>query len=194
MKRPKKVFENNFLNEKGMIFERILKCAIKPVSEGNTGEEHNLKDSEKRPFSWEKNFQTLSKTTSSAEETYQMGLQFGQTLTLPSVIAFNGNLGSGKTTFIRGIAAAFGIDEHDVCSPTFTYLNIYQGNVSLYHFDLYRIPNAREFIAAGFEEFLHAGGVCCIEWSEKIASLLPEKTLRVALASAGKDLRIISIQ
>lgn len=137
---------------------------------------------------------TRPNTTSSAEETYQMGLQFGHALTVPSVIAFNGNLGAGKTTFIRGIAAAFGIDEREVCSPTFTYLNIYQGKASLYHFDLYRIPSAREFIAAGFEEFLYAGGICCIEWSEKIVSLLPENTLSVALASVGKDLRTISIQ
>lgn len=131
--------------------------------------------------------------TCSAEETYQAGRQFGLTLAPSSVIAFNGNLGAGKTTFIRGVAVAFGIEECDVCSPTFIYLNIYQGKLPFYHFDLYRIPSAREFIDAGFEEFLHTGGICCIEWSEKIVSLLPKTTIHVSLTPQGESVRTISI-
>jgi tRNA threonylcarbamoyladenosine biosynthesis protein TsaE len=110
--------------------------------------------------------------TASAEETFRIGLQLGRILIHPCVIVFNGELGAGKTTLIRGIASALGADEREVCSPTFTYLNIYQGQTTIYHFDLYRIPSEQEFIAAGFEEFLHAGGVCCIEWPDKIPSLL----------------------
>jgi len=135
--------------------------------------------------------------TASAEETFQAGLQLGQTIETPCVIAFYGDLGAGKTTFIRGIASAVSADVQEVCSPTFTYLNIYYGNTAIYHFDLYRIPTEEEFIAAGFDEYLNAGGICCIEWSEKISSFLQEQTLpslyKVYIAHAGEGLREIRI-
>ncbi len=135
--------------------------------------------------------------TASAEETFQAGLRLGQAVAAPCIIAFYGDLGAGKTTFIRGIAAALAADVQEVCSPTFTYLNIYRGNAALYHFDLYRISNENEFIAAGFEEYLNAGGICCIEWSEKISYLLQEQTgpslHNVYIAHAGEGLREIRI-
>jgi tRNA threonylcarbamoyladenosine biosynthesis protein TsaE len=132
--------------------------------------------------------------SAAAEETYQIGLQFGQNLKLPCIIAFLGDLGAGKTTFIRGLASSVGIDEREVCSPTFAYLNIYEGRTKIYHFDLYRIPTEREFIAAGFDEFLHADGICCIEWSEKITSLLPKNIYRVSITAVKEDLREIHIE
>ena len=135
--------------------------------------------------------------TASAEKTFQIGSQLGQTLHAPCVIAFSGDLGAGKTTFIRGLASSLGIDEREICSPTFTYLNIYQGSTVIYHFDLYRIPSQREFEAAGFDEYLHTDGICCIEWSEKIAPLLQERAhlrvVRVSIAHAGDGLREICI-
>lgn len=136
--------------------------------------------------------------TRSPEETFRAGEKFGHTLETPCVIALHGDLGAGKTTFIRGLASSLGADEREVCSPTFTYLNIYQGRYStIYHFDLYRIPTETEFKAAGFDEFLQAGGVCCIEWSEKIASLLQERfcsrIYRIQIAHGGADLREIKI-
>lgn len=136
--------------------------------------------------------------TASPEETFQIGSQFGQTLGSPCIIALSGDLGAGKTTFIRGIASSLGADEREVCSPTFTYLNIYQGRIPIYHFDLYRIPTEKEFEAAGFDEYLHADGICCIEWSEKISSLLQERVslaiYRVCIAHAGEGLREIKIK
>src|SRR5260221_14554725 len=114
----------------------------------------------------------LTVVTSCAEETFQIGSQLGKQLITPCIITFYGDLGAGKTTFIRGIASSVGIDEREVCSPTFNYLNIYQGHLKMYHFDLYRIPTEQEFIAAGFDEFLNSDAICCIEWSEKISSLL----------------------
>jgi tRNA threonylcarbamoyladenosine biosynthesis protein TsaE len=135
--------------------------------------------------------------TASPEETFQIGAQFGQTLDVPCIIALCGDLGAGKTTFIRGLASSLGADEREVCSPTFTYLNIYQGSTAIYHFDLYRIPTQHEFEAAGFDEYLHADGVSCIEWSEKISSLLRDNTLprmyRICIAHAGEGLREICI-
>lgn len=135
--------------------------------------------------------------SASPEETFRCGMEFGQSLEIPCLIALRGDLGAGKTTFIRGMACSLGADEREVCSPTFTYLNIYQGRAPIYHFDLYRIPTESEFTAAGFDEFLHAGGVCCIEWSEKIPSLLKAKgdvpLYEVSIAHAGTSLREIKI-
>ncbi|HEY2810040.1 MAG TPA: tRNA (adenosine(37)-N6)-threonylcarbamoyltransferase complex ATPase subunit type 1 TsaE [Rhabdochlamydiaceae bacterium] len=133
--------------------------------------------------------------TSSAEETFHIGSQLGKELKPPCVVAFFGDLGAGKTTFIRGVASSLGIEEQEVCSPTFAYLHIYQGTHSLYHFDLYRIPSEEEFIAAGFDEFLHAGGICCIEWSEKIASFLcSQKVYKISIAARSETTREIRIE
>ncbi len=118
--------------------------------------------------------------TLSAEETFQVGVELAQKLTPQDVVAFFGDLGAGKTTLVRGIASYFGVEPHSVCSPTFTYLNIYQGQPCIYHFDLYRIEKESQFLAAGFEEYLKAG-ICCIEWAEKIASLLPVDTYKVLI-------------
>lgn len=129
--------------------------------------------------------------SSSAEETYRIGAQFGQKLSAPCIVAFFGDLGAGKTTFIKGIAASRGLDEQEVCSPTFTYLNVYHGNPPIYHFDLYRIPTPQEFIAAGFEELWGDHVICCIEWSERISSLLPKNHYKVHMTTVGKNLREI---
>ena len=135
--------------------------------------------------------------TTSAEETFQIGVRLGKTVTAPCVIALHGDLGAGKTTFVRGIAAANKADTEEVCSPTFTYLNIYLGNIAIYHFDLYRIPNEEEFISAGFDEYLTAGGICCIEWPEKIACFLKEQAVfslhHVYIAYVKEGLREIAI-
>ena len=131
----------------------------------------------------------------SAEETFLLGKNYGQTLVHPCVIAFAGDLGAGKTTFIRGlVVGAAEVDAREVCSPTFTYLNIYEGKKTIYHFDLYRIPSEKEFIAAGFDEFLHLSGICCIEWSERISSLLPLGTQRIFIEALGQEHRRIKIE
>jgi tRNA threonylcarbamoyladenosine biosynthesis protein TsaE len=79
----------------------------------------------------------------------------------------------------------------DVSSPTFTYLHIYPGPV--YHFDLYRLKSAEEFLALGFDEYFNTDGIVCFEWAEKIASILPEKTLRITLKHAGENERLIEL-
>src|ERR1700741_5468556 len=97
----------------------------------------------------------LQVTTFSEEETFQIGTEFGKTLKINSIVALFGDLGAGKTTFIRGIVSSLGMDGREVCSPTFNYLNIYEGPLSVYHFDLYRLTCEEEFLAAGFEDFFH---------------------------------------
>ncbi len=81
----------------------------------------------------------------------------------------------------------------NVCSPTFTFLNIYNGNKVVYHFDLYRLPREEEFFAAGFDEYFTTGGICCLEWAEKIASALPSHAYKVIFLSLGENTRQIEI-
>lgn len=132
--------------------------------------------------------------TSSAEETAQLGVKIGRTLPPGTVVCLFGELAAGKTTFIKGlIAGAAHLDPSEVQSPTFTYLNIYEGTQRIYHFDLYRLRDADEFLAMGFDEFFDRGGICFIEWSERIASCLPAGAIRATLTHEGQDKRKIVI-
>ncbi len=113
----------------------------------------------------------------SPAETMAFGKTIGSVLSRGSVLALCGELGSGKTTFIKGVGLSLGImDSHTIHSPTFSYLHIYEGNYPLYHFDLYRLRSADEFLGLGFAEFL-TEGICCIEWPEHASSFLPLHTL-----------------
>lgn len=116
----------------------------------------------------------------SAEEMIERGVEVGKNLSPGSVLCLIGDLGAGKTTFVKGIAKSLGISEREVSSPTFSYLNIYQGKIPIYHFDLYRLRSAAEFCALGFDEYLQSEkGILCIEWAEKIQHLLPQNALTI---------------
>lgn len=127
-------------------------------------------------------------------ETFTFSFKFGEKLKRGDIVCFFGELGAGKTTFIKGLAAgAASIDPDKVNSPTFTYLNIYEGKNTIYHFDLYRLRDADEFLSAGFHEYLYADGICCIEWSEKIAALIPPEAISIYLRHIDEHSRSISI-
>lgn len=131
----------------------------------------------------------------SAAETMAVGAALGKQLMTNSIVCFFGDLAAGKTTFIKGLAAgAADCDANSIQSPTFNYLNIYLGEKSIYHFDLYRLRDSDEFLSMGFDELFEAEGICCIEWSERIAPLLPEGCIRVSMTHEGDDLRRIVIQ
>lgn len=112
------------------------------------------------------------------------GRSFGSTLRRGDVVALIGELGSGKTQFAKGVCTALGVTE-SVTSPTFVLLNRYTGKdragkeLLVYHFDLYRIDAAREILDLGFEEIVSSGGVCMIEWAEKLGSHLPASAMVV---------------
>lgn len=134
-------------------------------------------------------------TVHSADELEQFGKEWAALLPPGAVVALFGDLGAGKTTFVRGIAASIeGIDSQSISSPTFTLFHLYPGAVPLYHFDLYRLPHCDEFVNAGFDEYFETQGICCIEWAEKITPLLPEHTWRVTLSYLGPHSRHISIE
>lgn len=123
-----------------------------------------------------------------------MGSALGKTLNENSVVCFFGDLAAGKTTFIKGlVAGAAEYDSQEVISPTFVYLNIYKGKKTIYHFDLYRLRDTDQFLSMGFDEYFFANGICCIEWTERIADLLPPNTIKVSLAHLNETTREITI-
>lgn len=133
-------------------------------------------------------------TSHSNQETMAIGHRLGLELPDNSVVCFFGNLAAGKTTFIKGLVAAFDEGQHHiVSSPTFVYLHIYPGRKTIYHFDLYRLRDTDEFLSMGFDEMLYAGGICCIEWSERIAEILPPHCIHVEMQHVSENIRQIKI-
>lgn len=130
----------------------------------------------------------------SAEETFTLGKTLGSSLRSGSVLALTGDLGAGKTTFVKGLAMALGIDDpHIINSPTFTYVNVYEGKLPLYHFDLYRLRSPQEFLDSGFVEFLHSG-IACIEWPEHALPFLPSDTLFLTFTHVDPHTRSIRLE
>ena len=118
--------------------------------------------------------------THSEAETEQAGADFARALPDGKVVAMYGELGSGKTAFVRGMARGMGLTCR-VSSPTFTIVNEYEGPRELIHFDMYRLGSADELFDIGWEDYLSRGGVCAVEWSEQVADALPEGTVYVTL-------------
>lgn len=109
------------------------------------------------------------------------------------ILALQGDLGTGKTTFVQGFLQGLGIQ--DIAqSPTFTYLQIYEGSSPIYHFDLYRLKTERDFILLGFEELLHAECISIIEWPERIFSLIPKNAMLIDIAHKAPSGRTITIR
>ena len=130
----------------------------------------------------------LVSITDSPAATLEQGYAIGQTLPQGAVVAFYGDLGAGKTTLIKGIVAAVtGLSPDAVNSPTFTYLNIYEGKRNVFHLDLYRLSGLQAFFAAGFDEYLEGEGVCCIEWAERLeGTICHSHTLQLTHLPGGK--------
>ncbi len=130
----------------------------------------------------------------SVEETEQLGQALAEHLGPGAVVAFTGDLGAGKTAFVRGLARGLGIPDR-VTSPTFTIVNEYEGGrLPLFHFDMYRLASSEELFDIGWEDYLARGGVCAVEWSENIADALEGDLVRVDLRRGdGENERIITI-
>ena len=130
----------------------------------------------------------------SVEETSAIGKNLALTIPEKSVVAFFGELGAGKTTLIKSfVEERIGISKEAVSSPTFQILHIYEGaENTLYHFDLWRLADSEEFIALGFDEYL-TGHDVCIEWSEKIESILPKNCYRILITGPSEYEREIRI-
>ena len=137
---------------------------------------------------------TLSLHTTSREQTIQLGQKIGSKLNKGDILAMQGTLAAGKTTITKGIALALGVKE-DITSPTFCLISEYEGNMPLYHMDVYRLDGTEDFINLGVDDMLYGNGVCIIEWSEKIMDELPKNTIIIKLEPVGNtDERNITIQ
>lgn len=132
--------------------------------------------------------------SSSIEETILFGKQFAERLQPGDVVCLDGDLGAGKTHFVKGIASYFGVDPIEVNSPTFTLINEYHGSSSLYHFDCYRIKNEHEALEIGTEDYLYGDGISVVEWPEKIRNLLPPESVWVYISHKGEHEREILIE
>ncbi len=131
-------------------------------------------------------------TTATSAATQALASQLGVACRGGEVLLLLGPLGAGKTTFTQGFARGLGVTEY-VHSPTFTLVNQYQGRLTLYHLDLYRIESIAETVDLGLDDYLYAGGVCVIEWAEKALEAFPQEHLQVEFSDAGGDRRSLRL-
>ena len=132
-------------------------------------------------------------TTFSAEETEAFAERFARSLKGGEVLLLKGELGAGKTRFVKGLARGLGVDDA-VTSPTFALHNSYSGRLTLNHFDFYRLDSSDEAAVLGLDElFYESNSVAAIEWSERVSDLLPLNCITVELIKTGDDSRLITV-
>jgi tRNA threonylcarbamoyladenosine biosynthesis protein TsaE len=132
-------------------------------------------------------------TSDSAEETARIGSDLAQTLRAGDVLALAGDLGAGKTQFVKGIVIGLG-STSEVTSPTFTLIHEYSGGrLPVYHFDFYRLNNAAEALRLGLDEYLYGDGVSLIEWADRFRELIPAAAKWIRFDIAAGDQRLIEI-
>lgn len=124
----------------------------------------------------------------SAKETMKLGEGFAKALKQGDVVAFYGELGSGKTTMIKGICSGLGI-ERGVRSPSFVFLRVYKAENTVYHFDFYRLKKKEELLNTGYDEFFYNSGIVLLEWADRIEDLLPELRFDVVMKILNENER-----
>jgi tRNA threonylcarbamoyladenosine biosynthesis protein TsaE len=130
----------------------------------------------------------LEKIVNSEIETEQLALEFAKILKAGNIVAITGDLGTGKTYFVKSIARYFGIIE--TTSPTFSIVNTYNEKVKIYHFDFYRIKKVVELYDIGFDEYINdSSAIICIEWAEMFEEVLPKNIYRITITNLGDSKR-----
>lgn len=137
---------------------------------------------------------TLIYTSSSPEDTQELGQTLGENLEAGDVVCLFGDLGDGKTCFAQGVAwgAGFALDDY-ISSPTFTMIHEYSGKWPIYHLDFYRIKSQEELLDLGYEEYLFGKGIVIIEWADRLDGLLPQERLEVWLRKMNMMQREITV-
>ena len=131
--------------------------------------------------------------SNSPKETEAVGQALGKVLKPGAIIAYEGDLGAGKTAFTRGLAKGLGAEDM-VTSPTYTIVNEYlSGRMPLFHFDMYRLASSDDLWDIGWEDYLERGGVCAVEWSENVADAM-ENAISVRIEKVDDDTRKITIE
>lgn len=134
--------------------------------------------------------------TYSSSETENIAYKLGKNAKAGDIVCLSGDLGTGKTVFSKGFARGLGIEE-TITSPTFTIMNQYEGRLTLYHFDVYRLAGEDDMEDAGCEDFFYSGGVCLVEWAELAGGIIPRGALWVRIEKdleTDCDYRRISVE
>ena len=132
--------------------------------------------------------------TSSPEETKKLAAKLALKLKAGGVLALEGELGSGKTHFVQGLARGLGVPANGyVRSPSFTLLNEYRGRLPLYHFDFYRLKSSLDLDDLGLEEYFDGVGITVIEWADRFPGALPERTMRIKFEILDENRRKIEL-
>ena len=129
----------------------------------------------------------------SEQATMDLARKIGKESQPGDIICLKGELGAGKTHFVKGFVTAFGIPQEAVSSPTFSIIQEYSGTVPIYHFDFYRLENVREALEIGSEEYFYGEGVSIIEWPERIEAILPDDVKQISIAAINNTTRQITI-
>ncbi len=124
--------------------------------------------------------------TNSDLDTFRLAKKFGKAAKSGDIFCLDGDLGAGKTVFAKGFAEGLGVTS-PVTSPTFTIINVHEGRLPFYHFDVYRIQNVDEMEDTGFEDYFYSDGVCLIEWASLIQELLPDNAIRISIEKDIQD-------
>lgn len=135
----------------------------------------------------------LEIVSKSVEDTEKAGAAFAKHLSPGAVVAMYGDLGAGKTAFVRGMALGLN-SKSRVTSPTFTIVNEYDGDTELFHFDMYRLKSADELFDIGWEDYLARGGICVVEWSENVKDAFDGSEITVTIDKISDQQRKISIE
>jgi tRNA threonylcarbamoyladenosine biosynthesis protein TsaE len=133
-------------------------------------------------------FKFISK---SLKDTERFGKTLGRLIKSADIICLFGDLGAGKTTLTKYVASSLRINQDDVSSPTFVLMNIYDGKIPIYHFDLYRLDNEDQIVELGYEEFFYGDGLSIVEWADKLGTLLPKEYLEIKLEHKNENERSI---
>lgn len=125
----------------------------------------------------------------SPDQTIEIAKEFSKRVKTGDVVCLRGELGAGKTQFVRGFVQGFGFTGNEVSSPTFTVINEYLGDVNIYHFDCYRLEHYSEAVEIGAEEYFYGDGITIIEWPDKISELLPNDALKITIQVLSENKR-----
>jgi tRNA threonylcarbamoyladenosine biosynthesis protein TsaE len=136
-----------------------------------------------------------TRTSHSVHDTEAVAAELARSLRGGECVALYGDLGAGKTQFVRGVVRGLGADPHSVSSPTFVLLNVYEsGRLKVFHLDAYRVRGPGDFEDIGFAELLEQRGVVVVEWAERVEELLPVRRINVRIDPTGKNSRLIGIE
>ncbi|MCC5942276.1 MAG: tRNA (adenosine(37)-N6)-threonylcarbamoyltransferase complex ATPase subunit type 1 TsaE [Balneolaceae bacterium] len=133
-----------------------------------------------------------SVTSRSEAETIAIAKEYTGSIQRGDIVCLQGNLGAGKTHFVRGFVQGLGLSGDEVSSPTFTVINEYEGTMPIYHFDCYRLEHYKEALEIGAEEYFYGDGVCIVEWPERILEILPNEKKWITFKQTGKEEREIN--